>query len=245
MEKSKRKRNFLPQSRDIPKNEAGKAGEQKRVVLIFFLFLPFLFLSIILHEVAHGVVSYLLGDPTPRRAGRLTANPLAHLDPLGTLLPILLYFLNSRVILGWAKPVPIRPSYYKNWRVGVLLVGAAGPFVNLMLAFFVVYFFKLLGVSSNDFLFSMKDGGNLWMILLGMVFFLNIVLAVFNLLPIPPLDGSRILQAFLPHRWVYPYLSFERYGITLIVLILLLFRQSLNWLGLLTEWVARLYLSFL
>lgn len=222
-----------------------RVGEEKTFVLIFLLFLPFLFLSVILHEVAHGVVSYLLGDPTPRRAGRLTANPLAHLDPLGTLLPILLYFMNYRVIIGWAKPVPINPSYYKNWRMGVLLVGAAGPVVNLTMAFFVVYILKLLRVSSSDFLFTLKKEENLWMILLGMVFFLNIVLAVFNLLPIPPLDGSRILQAFLPPRWVYSYLSFERYGMTLIVLILILFRQSLDWLRLLTEWIARLYLSFL
>ncbi|KUJ95879.1 MAG: hypothetical protein PWR24_1537 [Desulfonauticus sp.] len=185
------------------------------------IFLLPLLLGITLHEVAHGYVAYLLGDPTAKKAGRLTLNPLKHLDPLG-----LMVLLITRKI-GWAKPVPINPAYFKNLKKGLLLVSIAGPGANFILAicfwlllklvtwlnpnpysWLTIYFFKPLYLISSA----------------GVI--VNIILGVFNLIPIPPLDGSKILAYFLPEKWTYTYLSWEKYGF--IVLILFLFTGLFN-----------------
>ena len=142
------------------------------------LFFALVLVSVILHELAHGWVSHLLGDPTPKNAGRLSLSPLRHLDPLGTVIPIILYMMGSRVLIGWAKPVPINPLYYRNRRLGIFLVGIAGPAANFLITLFSLFFASHLHGQANAFFSYLA--------------LLNLTLMLFNLLPIPPLDGSRI-----------------------------------------------------
>ncbi len=156
--------------------------------------------SIILHEVSHGAVAQLYGDPTARNEGRLTLNPLKHVDPLGTvILPAFLFFLQSPILFGWAKPVPYNPLYFRNRKLGVVTVAAAGPVTNLLLAF--------------AFAALLKTGPAApWESILFYGVSLNAMLAIFNLLPIPPLDGSKVLAALLPPAARAAYLSIERFG---------------------------------
>ncbi|MHA2611531.1 MAG: site-2 protease family protein [bacterium JZ-2024 1] len=178
------------------------------------LFFAFVLMSVILHELGHGWVSHLLGDPTPKNAGRLSLSPIRHLDPLGSLLPLILYMLGSRVLIGWAKPVPVNPLYYKNRRLGIFLVGIAGPAVNFLLALSSLFLASHLPHQPAIFLYYLA--------------LLNLALMLFNLLPIPPLDGSRIVQIVLPSPWLIWYYSLERIGFVLIFLILFLFPFSLR-----------------
>lgn len=175
--------------------------------------LAILFLSIILHEIAHGYVAYRLGDPTARDAKRLTLNPLAHVDPFGTiLLPLILLISRSHFLIGWAKPVPFNPSYFRDYRKGTMLVGAAGPVTNLLLAAVAGGLVRLLG----------PTGSQLLVMLLVNACWINVMLAIFNLIPIPPLDGSRVLVGFMPRDWIPGYLFMERFGFLVIVALLYL-----------------------
>ncbi|MBI3986428.1 MAG: site-2 protease family protein [Lentisphaerae bacterium] len=165
-----------------------------------------LILSIILHEVAHGYVAYKLGDPTAKRAHRLTLNPLAHIDLFGSIiLPLFLVLSHSQVLFGWAKPVPFNPAYFKEPRKGIMLVGAAGPATNFALA---VVCGALLRAAP-----LIPDLLTLFLIFMCVT---NVVLGVFNLIPIPPLDGSRVVLGLLPDDWVEPYQRLERFGILII-----------------------------
>lgn len=171
------------------------------------------FLAVVIHEYAHGVTAYWLGDRTAKYAGRLTLNPLAHIDPFGTiLLPILLIISRSPVIFGWAKPVPINYWGLRNPKKDILWVGLAGPLANIMLAAGLSLLLKM-GVAGATFITHL--------ILQGIL--INLVLAVFNLIPIPPLDGSRILISILPANLTKQYAAIERYGF-IILFILLYFR---------------------
>jgi len=175
----------------------------KIVVLVF---------SVIMHEVAHGWAAYRLGDPTAKDARRLTLNPLAHIDLMGSvLLPLILIITKSPVLLGWAKPVPFNPGYFRDVKKGVMIVGLAGPASNLILA-------AIAGTIYRIFSFEGIFG-----IFLVYTCIINVVLAVFNLIPIPPLDGSRVAIGFLPPRLISPYLRLERYGFIIIF--------GLLWLG--------------
>lgn len=162
--------------------------------LIFLI--PILLISLSFHEFLHGYASYKLGDPTPKINGRLTLNPLAHLDPIGSLVLL----LTRR--FGWAKPVPINPNYYKNPRKGMMIVGMAGPGANLMLALVFSATIKLI---LNFSQYSLRGFGgnfvNLLLQFLVMAIMINLSLAFFNLIPIPPLDGSKILRGFLPAKF--------------------------------------------
>ncbi|MDR2503409.1 MAG: site-2 protease family protein [Deltaproteobacteria bacterium] len=176
-------------------------------------------MGMILHELAHGWVAYKMGDPTAKLMGRLTLNPLSHLDPAGSMFFLLTAATSSAVgmplILGWAKPVPINPRYFRNVRLSMILVSLAGAAANLLLAFvFAVLLFALPAldpqISKGGFLFSTCRFGLI----------INCSLAWFNLLPVPPLDGSKVLAGFMPTALIRPYLSLERYGMAAIVLLL-------------------------
>lgn len=169
----------------------------------FLIFqLTILLFSVMLHEVAHGYAAERLGDPTARLAGRLTFNPLNHIDPFGSiLLPTLLVLTGSPIVLGWAKPVPYNPNnLYKDYKYGPLKVALAGPATN----FAMLGIFGLFARFGAPILSPQAVG------LFGFVAFLNTFLAVFNLMPIPPLDGSKILTLIMPREYA---LSMERLGL--------------------------------
>jgi len=170
--------------------------------------LPALLLTITLHELAHGFVAYKLGDPTAKDMGRLTLNPLKHIDPVGFLALIILRF-------GWAKPVPYNPNYFKNRRLGTFLVSIAGPLMNIVLALLSLVVMVLL-----------NDSTSIWNTLFEMMFLYNVIFAVFNSLPIPPLDGSKILASILPNPLESLFWKYEKYGY--VILLVLIFTNVLE-----------------
>ncbi|MFA5270925.1 MAG: site-2 protease family protein [Candidatus Omnitrophota bacterium] len=174
------------------------------------LLILLLFLSITLHEYAHGWVANVLGDPTPKTSGRLTLNPIAHIDPFGTIiLPILLLVVSRGAFaFGYAKPVPINPYHFKNPKKDVLWVGLAGPAANFLLA---LLFVSILKVSNYAFIPE----------ILREVIVINIILAVFNLVPIPPLDGSRVVSALLPYKFSLIYRKIDTVGTFIIMLLIM------------------------
>lgn len=167
-----------------------------------------LLVSIILHEIAHGYVASKLGDPTARDQNRLSLNPLVHLDPVGSVLvPLGLIVMNAGFIIGWAKPVPINSAYFKNPKKGLMFVSAAGPATNLLVAAIAILIFTSFNV----------DPETLLGLALGMTVIINIVLALLNLLPFPPLDGSRILWGLLPNKIADQYLKYQSLGFVIVV----------------------------
>jgi len=169
--------------------------------------------SVVIHEVSHGYMAYILGDPTAKMQGRLTLNPISHLDPIGSIiLPAILFFTHLPVI-GWAKPVPYNPYNLQAGKWGPALVAAAGPTSNIVVAMFfslairlnLIYAFAPLAATQLCFL----------------IVELNILLAIFNLMPIPPLDGSKVLFSALPYNLRYVQTFLERYGMFFIVFLLL------------------------
>ncbi len=176
---------------------------------IFFIVI--LIFSVILHEVSHGYVADMLGDPTARLAGRLTINPIPHIDLFGSiLLPAALILTGSGVVIGWAKPVPYNPYNLKNQRLGTLFVSAAGVATNFLIAL-------IFGL-----LIRFADGLPLsFLIMAKMVVTLNIVLGVFNLLPIPPLDGSKIFLTLFP-KWFSPIEEFAERNFMFVIIGLLI-----------------------
>lgn len=173
-----------------------------------FIYILILLYSIIFHELAHGFIAEKLGDYTPRASGRLTLNPLSHLDPIGS---IILPFLSIKLLgfgFGWAKPVPINPMNFQNFQKDMAKVAVAGPLTNIFLAIFFLIFYKIyasLGVYSSLLLFGIK---------------LNLVLAFFNLLPIPPLDGSRVFLKNLNPQTMF---FLESFGFVLVFIFIYLF----------------------
>ena len=159
--------------------------------------IPALLITLTVHEYAHARMAVALGDPTPRVLGRLTLNPIAHLDPVGLIMMWLFKF-------GWAKPVPINPSYFKNYRQDTLIVSLAGPVSNMLLALLTAF---LIVISAKMQLLS---GG--WLKVLSMTYTYNIILAIFNLVPIPPLDGSKVLASLLPVGQGRILEQMEQYG---------------------------------
>ncbi len=161
--------------------------------LLIFQLLVLLF-SVMVHEISHGAVALRLGDPTAKLAGRLTLNPLKHLDFFGSfLLPLSLYFLSGgAMVLGWAKPVPYNPLNLKNPRAGAGAIGAAGPLSNITIA--IVFGLILRAITP----WALAQGFAPLVLLLNIIVFVNVLLAIFNLVPIPPLDGANILFSLLP-----------------------------------------------
>ena len=180
-------------------------------ILDKLIMIPMVLVALMFHELAHGWVSMKLGDPTPKYQGRMTLNPLAHLDPVGTLLMILTGF-------GWAKPVEINPRYYKDPKKGMALTALAGPITNFLLAVVAMLIYGVIFViylKTGIFADSMS---NIGYILMRFVM-LNLCFMVFNFIPIPPLDGSRILGVFLSNRAYFKLQQYERYSFIAIILL--------------------------
>jgi Zn-dependent protease len=200
-------------------------------LIIFTYAIPAILISLSFHEMAHAYASYRQGDPTAKMMGRLTMNPLKHLDPIGTLMLVASMF--SGFGFGWAKPVPINPTYYKNTKRGTVMVSLAGPASNLLLAFlfsFPMAFIALRnGIDvdiifiSNLSIFSSVFSFEAFVFNISRFFYMiNIGLATFNLLPIPPLDGSKILTAILPTNIYFNLMRYERYvGLVFLALVVL------------------------
>lgn len=171
--------------------------------LKLFLYL-IIILSAVFHEYAHGFAAFRLGDPTAKNEGRLTLNPLAHLDIFGTvILPLVLLF-TSGIFFGWAKPVPYNPYNLRDQRYGSLKVGIAGPSANLLIALILGLFLRLT-LTYTEFFFGFSP---IFLELVGAIVYVNIFLALFNLLPFPPLDGSKIFADLFPMQWR----NFEKIG---------------------------------
>ncbi len=196
--------------------------------MLYIVFWIILFLmTVTIHEVSHGAVAFLRGDTTARDEGRLTLNPLKHLDPFWTVIfPVLLFFsTGGRFAIGMAKPVPVNFLRLKNPRSDMIWVALAGPVSNIVLA-------AGLAVVLHHFIDS---------VLLLYAIYFNLGLAVFNLLPIPPLDGSKVIAGLLPASWSWPFLRFEKYGFLLILGLYLtgwLFRWILPGINLLARWMG-------
>lgn len=183
-----------------------------------FQILIFLF-SVVVHEVSHGLMALKLGDTTAKDQGRLTLNPIPHLDPIGSiLLPLLLVVTNSPFLIGWAKPVPYNPAaLYKDLKYGPLKVALAGPGSNLVIAGIVGLVIRFGGGLFSD----------IAMTLLIQIVFVNVLLAVFNLIPIPPLDGSKILTVLLPAQLSGALQGIEAAGLMLVFIVLMFFGEAI------------------
>ena len=178
---------------------------------IFYLFeIIVLIFSIVVHEFSHGWMANYLGDPTAKYQGRLTLNPLPHIDPLGSILvPFLMFLSGTGIVFGWAKPVPYNPYNLKDQKRGPALVAAAGPLSNLAIAVFFGIIIRILiiqGIASDIILF------------LSFIVLINIVLGVFNLVPIPPLDGSKLLFSILPYSMRNIQESLEKNGMLFLLI---------------------------
>jgi Zn-dependent protease len=172
------------------------------LIIQFLIISPLLLVSLVLHELAHGWVAWKLGDPTAKLHGRLTLNPIKHLDTWGTVM-LAITFLGSggRFFFGWAKPVPVDPRYFKDPQRGMMLVGAAGPLTNYLLALVAA------GLIWLTYTWSLWLAQTLYIL-----FALNVILGTINLIPIPPLDGSRVLGGFLPREAYARWVTYDRYG---------------------------------
>lgn len=176
--------------------------------------LPAVFIGFSFHEFAHGLAAYYLGDDTAKASGRLTVDPAAHIDPMGLLMLIIFRF-------GWAKPVPINPNNFKNRKKGIILVSLAGPMMNFLIATIVLllYGFVYIRLGIQNVIFDR--------IILN-IYYINIGLGVFNLIPIPPLDGSKILAGLLPVSIEYKFYKYEQYSYLL--LLILLFTNTIDYI---------------
>lgn len=185
------------------------------------MMVPILLIALPVHEFAHGWVAYRMGDPTAKYAGRLTLNPVRHLDLMGVLMMLL-------VGVGWAKPVPVDSTNFRNRRLGMLLVSLAGPFSNLILAFLGMLAWGILAKLITAGIIVVKSFAMADVLTFGAEFlqtfvFVNISLAVFNLIPIPPLDGSRILSSVVPDESYYRLARYEQFiGLAFLILVIVL-----------------------
>ena len=193
-------------------------SDPKAYIIHLLLCLPIILISLSLHEVAHGYVANKLGDPTAKNFGRLTLNPMKHLDPIGFICMLLAGF-------GWANPVPINTRNFKKPRRDMALSAAAGPISNVLLAAVFCALIKVYTIVAPSIVLSTEFSAKVLYFTFVFLYYgvsLNLTLAVFNLLPVPPLDGSRLLYVFLPPKYYFGVMKYERY-ISLAIMFLLLF----------------------
>ena len=208
--------------------------------LLAFL-LPILVVSMVLHEMAHGYVANRLGDPTARLLGRLSPNPARHVDPLGSAMFAISWIVSGGTFLfGWAKPIPVQPRFFNHPQRGFAIVAIAGPLTNILIAYvlaIVLSVTNLVTFGPGDALYSVGDP-NLVQRVLIQAFLLNIWLAVFNMLPIPPLDGSRVLGAFMPRQMYAAWARLDQYGMFFLIGLIFFFRPLLDVVSALTDPIA-------
>ncbi|MFN8186804.1 MAG: site-2 protease family protein [Gaiellales bacterium] len=181
----------------------------------FLLLAPCVLVSLALHELAHAWVAWKLGDPTAKNEGRITLNPLKHLDPLGTAM-FAVTSLAANLPFGWAKPVPVRPGYFKNPKQGMAVVAAAGPATNFALALIALAVYEHAGLTGQASR------------VVQLAFFVNVVLGVFNLIPVPPLDGSRIVGALMPDTAYLQWVRLDQYGMVIVLGMFFVFRDQFS-----------------
>ena len=169
--------------------------------------IPGLIMAMVIHEYAHARVAVAMGDFTPKATGRLTLNPVSHIDPIGLLMLLVAQF-------GWAKPVMINPMNFRNFKRGELLVSLAGPAANLVLAFIALVVMALWIKLGMTMTYGVK-------IVFSLIVLYNINFAIFNMIPLPPLDGSKVLMAFLPNEWQYKLMSLERYSFLILIALMM------------------------
>ena len=169
--------------------------------------IPGLIIAIVVHEYAHARVAVAMGDFTPKATGRLTLNPMAHLDPIGLLMLLLCQF-------GWAKPVMVNPLNFKNYKRGELLVALAGPAVNLITAFLALLILQILATAGVEMTTGVR-------MVFSLIILYNINFSIFNMIPIPPLDGSKVLMSFLSSNLQYKLMSLERYSFIILIFIMM------------------------
>jgi Zn-dependent protease len=197
-----------------------KGGWMDNVIMRVVMWAVPVVFSIVVHEVSHGWMAYRLGDDTAKRMGRLTLNPVPHIDPMGTVILPLIMIIMGGPVFGWAKPVPLNPYNFKrnvNIRTGAMWVALAGPVSNLGIAFISSFIL----VAAQEFLAGFPSVIYFSITQLAQAFIvINLVLASLNLIPIPPLDGSKILMRFLPSKYDRYFLMLERYGFLILLLLL-------------------------
>jgi len=189
--------------------------------IILIIQIAILLISVVIHEVSHGAMANYLGDPTAKYAGRLTLNPIKHLDLWGSIfVPIFLLVVNSPVLFGWAKPVPYNPYNLKNKKWGPGLVAAAGPGSNLIIALIFGLALRFMPLTQSLYLQNLIQ-------IFTYIVILNLLLAVFNLVPIPPLDGSKIVFTFFPNKYRHMLANIERYSLVILLFFIFFLFQYL------------------
>jgi Zn-dependent protease len=194
---------------------AGSFGEN---IQRLCLQLPPFIMAVVFHEYAHGFVAHLCGDKTAKQQGRLTLNPIPHIDVLGTLIfPIINMLSGMNILFGWAKPVPINPTLFRKYRAGLFWVSFAGPAMNFLLAVISAFLFCAFIAWVPDTFYLHEPMVKMALISVT----LNYALGIFNLIPLPPLDGSKIVEAFLPYEWARKYDALSRYSFFILMALLL------------------------
>lgn len=200
--------------------------------LLFGVLIP----SVILHEISHGALALAFGDDTAKKAGRLTLNPLPHIDPLGTvILPAMLAFTGLGVF-GWARPVPVSPHRLRSPRNHGLLVSLVGPAVNITLALAAAFILRFLRPADTALLVQAQLQGvelgrmapSMFDQIVFVVGFVNVILAAFNLIPLPPLDGSAVIERLMPRRWFAGWLKMRNYSMGVLLIVVLMFGTLLS-----------------